>query len=245
MQIRKLQEKSCPSTCGLCKDNLNKIPNIDHIDKSDNLCSDISWTTFTLWNKSNLTCIWLNKQVSMDKICANNEVVKKACPATCAGLCKGNFDNETLSDTNSCTDSYKTEFSLSNKKNVSCDWLSRLDYTRRTVVCKSENSARYNCPDTCEGYCGLAPTTLIFPGRSNEGRKLRRSRKGINNMIPQVKDYYLCTDNPGTNLYIDRFVDCNHLSTAIPSEREDICAEYKRVRRMCPDTCTGLCAPLK
>jgi len=242
---QEIARKFCPYTCDVCNVNANIISYISDFDKLNNSCSDLSWTTFTLWNKANLTCIWLNRQVNMDKICSNNEVVKEVCPATCAGFCKRGFYTETLSDTNSCTDSYNMEFELSNKKNVSCNWLARLDYTRRTTVCRSENSARYNCPDTCEGYCGLAPTTLLASGMSSEGRNLRRSRVDINNMVPQVNGYYQCTDNPGTELYIDIFVDCNHLNTAIPSEREDICAEHKSVRRMCPDTCAGLCIPLK
>jgi len=80
--------------------------------------------------------------------------------------------------------------------------------------------------------------------RGREGRHLLRSRNGIDDLVPQINDNYLCTDNLEAKLSIDTFVDCNHLSAAIPSDREDICAEHKCVRQICPDTCAGLCISL-
>jgi len=258
-EAEKIARISCPVTCDSCdfisSISLIPIPTSSPISNDlvstsapsspssptpDNSCTDLPSTTFRLWNKANLSCHWLNGQEAMEKICSNNEDVKITCPATCSGFCKGGFNTQALADTNSCTDSYHTVFELSDRKNVSCNWIARLDSVTRNDLCRYEDLVRENCPDTCEGYCGLAPISLQSRKR-NKVRNLRSSKSGVLDLTQQNENHSPCTDNPGKELHLNKYIDCNHLNMAIPSEREDICAESHNVRITCPDTCAGLC----
>lgn len=241
---QEIARRSCPHTCGVCNIEVDIIPNFHYSSNYDYSCNDLPWTNFTLWNKTNLTCIWLSKQPMIYKLCSENNNVKETCPVTCTGVCKNGLYTDSLLDTNSCTDNYNVKFELSNGENASCKWLARLNNTRQNTICKKEHSLKYNCPDTCRGYCGLSPITLTTSVTGRKRMNLRKSRIQSDDFFLLLNKNSLCRDNLKEKISIGTFVDCYHLSTAIPSDREDFCAKHRNVRQICPDTCTGFCNPI-
>jgi len=70
---------------------------------------------------------------------------------------------------------------------VSCNWIARLDSVKRTDLCRNEDSVRENCPDTCEGYCGLAP--ISFASRKHKQvRNLRSSKSGVRDLTQNIEN---------------------------------------------------------
>ena len=210
----------------LDKNELGSYCTEKYIPDANSPCGDCRTSVpFQLFGGKQLNCDWLANQDNREELCTTHEVVKEACPDTCASKCdkQTDFRCVNIPIVTYCGDCEFSPFILFNKM-LNCKWLSQRE--NRVGLCAEHQQISNACPETCQGKCRRKNFSCDKPPMTN---------------TPTIAIVNECNDCALSDftIFVDKNLNCRWLSRA--DNRADVCANEAIVQERCPDTCGGKC----